>query len=423
MANSEQVAMLKRSVEEWNQWRQRSFIQFDQSKPSIQNMITHISRNAHGFNLDLAFDLNIDLTNADLSYTDLNHANLSCVNLTGANLSYANLHCVNCHQAQIIKANLSNANLHFAMLNGANLRESNLSNANLNNAFLCSASCSKSNFSHTNLRHAKLDNANCKDANFNCANLNYAQLLEASLINANLSYTTLSKANLKRCKAIKANFEYATLTGACIQDWHINNQTKLKHIICDYIYLKNVTKSYGYFDFVPSQRQHKLGWLEHKYAERRPSDGSKIFNQGDFQRLIETLKETVDLIFSQGIDWQIFLNSFHQIQQDFTEENIAVSGIEKKSEGAFVIKLEVPQSMDKAIIEASFGQHYQPLLEAKDAQIKSLESEVESRRRENTRMLKIIETLAEKDSNTYNFQGSQFGGGFAGNDYQGDVKH
>lgn len=334
MANPEQVAMLKRSVTEWNQWRKEN--------PFIEIML----RRTDLSNTELS---NADLSNADLSYTNLNNANLSNAILICSKLYCAELNSVCLSNTALINVNLCNVDLSYTDISNANLYGTDLS---------------YSNFSNANLKNV----------------------------------------NLSECKALNTNFANAILTGACIEDWHINSETNFEDVICDYIYLK--------YDYKTKA-----------FTERRPSDESKIFNQGDFQRLIETSKETVDLIFSQGIDWQIFLNSLQQIQQDFTEENIAVSGIEKKSDSAFVIKLEVPQNANKATIEASFWQHYQPLLEAKDAQIKSLESEVESRRRDNTSLLKIIETLAAKDSNTYNFQGSQFGGGFAGNDYQGDVEH
>lgn len=183
------------------------------------------------------------------------------------------------------------------------------------------------------------------------------------------------------------------------------------NITCDYIYLK-------------------YDWIKDQYLERRPSDQTKIFNPGDFQKLIEKSRETVDLIFSKGIDWNIFLQSFNQIGEKFAEYDLTISAIEKKSDGVFVVKVSVPENSDKSEIEASFWKQYQPLLDAKDAHIKSLESnnkllqqEIESKRKENTDLGNIIKILAAKDNNIYNFQNPQISGGFAARDYQGNVNN
>ena len=99
MANDEHVAMLKKGVSAWNEWR---------------------------------------VANADIR-PDLIQANLSGANLHGANLSEANLRGANLLRADLSGANLAGADLSEADLSGANLIEANLSGANLSGADLSDA--------------------------------------------------------------------------------------------------------------------------------------------------------------------------------------------------------------------------------------------------------------------------------------------
>jgi hypothetical protein len=183
----------------------------------------------------------------------------------------------------------------------------------------------------------------------------------------------------------------AIFTGACIEDWNINSETNLNNVICDYVYLKEDEQ------------------------ERRPSDPKKNFAPGEFTKLFQKALETVDLIFSDGIDWQVFLASFQNLQVEYGSDQLAIQAIEKKPGGAFVIRVEVPLDADKASIEDSFWQKYKPLLEAKDEQIAFYRQEMETKRQENTRLLGIIETMAEKETSKVNMSFHAPVTGVAGN--------
>ena len=74
MTKDEQTALLKRSVKEWNEWRQA--------------------------NIEVA----PDLTGADLSQADLSGADLSQADFSGADLSRTNLREANLSQARYDKA-------------------------------------------------------------------------------------------------------------------------------------------------------------------------------------------------------------------------------------------------------------------------------------------------------------------------------
>jgi hypothetical protein len=168
------------------------------------------------------------------------------------------------------------------------------------------------------------------------------------------------------------------LTGVCIEDWNINSQTNLDDIICDYVYLQN------------------------NQQKRRPHDTNKIFTPGEFTKLFQIALETVDLIFSDGIDWQSFLTSFQKLQIECGGDELAIQAIEKKSGIAFVIRVEVPPDTGKAIIEESFWRKYKSILEAKDKQIAFHHKETETKRKENTRRSGIIETTAKEESSKVN---------------------
>jgi uncharacterized protein YjbI with pentapeptide repeats len=294
----------------------------------------------------------------DLSDTDLKEFYLFKVNLSGANLRKSDLREADLREAELCKANLIEANLI-----GANLSKANLIGANLSGVYLIGADLSG-------------------------VNLSGANLIGADLYGANLIGAKLIGANLRHCTALAANFTRANLTGACIQDWNINQITIFEGVICDYIYYK-IDK-------------------EGTYQERRPRDPNKIFNPGDFQRLIETARETVDLIFSDGIDWKAFLESFHGLQIESENGELSIAGILKKRDGTFVIQIDAPQNTNKAELENRFyqvyeqklaliEQHYQAQLANKDQEITNRDRELlQLYREKSTDMTEIAKLLANR---------------------------
>src|SRR5690349_17422835 len=125
MANHQHLDLLKRSIKDWNDWRQQN--------PEKQP----------------------DLSYAELQevklVTTYGEANLSTdpfgsLEAYGANLSHANLYKANLVGVSLIKINLSSANLHGANLRGADFRGADLSEADLSEADLYG----------TNLKNANL---------------------------------------------------------------------------------------------------------------------------------------------------------------------------------------------------------------------------------------------------------------------------
>jgi hypothetical protein len=99
MANQEQVDLLKRGFDGWNQWRQEN--------PNIVP----------------------DLSDVNLTDTNLSGFNLSITNFNSSDLSRANLRGANLSRSGLIRANLSEANLSGSDLSEAVLRRADFTHS------------------------------------------------------------------------------------------------------------------------------------------------------------------------------------------------------------------------------------------------------------------------------------------------------
>src|SRR5436309_957822 len=124
MADTEQLERLKRSVTEWNLWRQ----EHPHRQPDLSRA---------------------DLSRANLTEANLSLANLTEANLTLANLSRANLFWANLSRARLEMADLTEAHLLRAHLTRANLTSTTFTLANLYWADLSEADLSRTNFTRT----------------------------------------------------------------------------------------------------------------------------------------------------------------------------------------------------------------------------------------------------------------------------------
>ncbi len=129
MANKKQLAMLKRSVDKWNAWREKN--------PEVE--------------VDLS---GADLSDAELTGADLAGADLFDAELTGADLADADL-----FGADLTLADLTDADLTDADLGGADLSEANLRGAFLTHAGLKSAILPFALFDDTDLEGADITDA------------------------------------------------------------------------------------------------------------------------------------------------------------------------------------------------------------------------------------------------------------------------
>lgn len=462
MPDQEQLELLKQGVEVWNRWRSENpQVEIDLSGSTIE-FIDLNEVNLSEANLSYVYFCYINLIKADLRGANLRGATFnvsgysSPVNLSGANLSGANLAEVKFQDTNLSEANFCEANLAKANFHSANCYRANFTKAIFTEAILWNSSPEEdsaltweegdyiepsvvdyvyeklrmnkfheanfaqvdfsyvdlryvdfdgSNLSYTNFFRANLHEANFSRANLERANLretepNWKTLIKASLVgidisgldlsgqdlsNVNLKEANLSGVNFSKALALGTNFEGAVFTGACLEDWRINPLTNFNGVICEYIYFKQ-------------GRQ-----------DRRPYNGS--FKPGEFTALLQVVMETVELIFTDGISWNAFFQSFQELRSQYGD--LSIQAIEKKSGGAFIIRLEVPTKVDKAVIERQVKelyeikfQHqrqcYESELKSKNGQIFLYQEQSEANNKTITSLTEIVKIMAEKENHPTN---------------------
>ena len=307
-----------------------------------------------------SYSIEINLSKANLDNADLSKAKLKEGNLSESELVLAKL-----KEADLTMANLSHADLTKADLFRANLNKANLTEATLTQTDFYQADLSYARLNNTKLMNADLSEANLTRAKLNKSILSEADLSEANLTLANFSYADLTNVNLSTVRALATKFNNAILTGACIEDWNINSKTNFENVICDYIYLKKGKQ------------------------ERRPSDPNRNFKPGEFAKLVEQSIYTVDLVFNNGIDWEAFSSSLQDSQVEYDEQNVFIQAIERKNDGACVIRLSVPLDANKAEIESKVMQSY-------DTKLRVLEADNHRLLQHNASLENIVNTLASR---------------------------
>lgn len=340
-----------------------------------------------------------NLSKSHLSDMDLSNINFESTNLSGAKIARANLSNANLTKSTLKNVDLSQANLNYAQFNdsdceGINLNKADLSyscffranmiranlfqskcyqtdfrEANLESSDLANSDCLRASFYKSNLRLSHFKMANITFANFQEANLQKSFFYAANAINCDFSDADLTNACLAAIRGIDAKFYGATLTGVCIEDWNINTYTDLQNIKCDYVYNKSGWDDDG--NFLPS--------------DRLPHDPAINFKSGEFERFIQKAQNTVDLIFTNGIDWQAFLQAFLKLKSK-TGDELSIYSIEDKWDGYFVVRVNVPPDADKKEIET--------LLKVKDV-------EIEGYRRENTKLFNLLQTALQQPNQAF----------------------
>ena len=209
--------------------------------------------------------------------------------------------------------------------------------------------------------------------------------------------------------ALGTIFSDALLTGACIADWQIGSSTILENIKCDYIFRTRTYKDY-----------------KRQFSGRLPVDPESTFAPGEFTQrfqIIASALETIDITFTEGIDWQAFFQSFQDLRASRPNEDISIQGMERKGD-AFVVRLEVEAEADKAAIETEVKQRYAHQLAALEAQyeerlrlqgahLEDARRTIELERQRNTDLTGVISIVAQNQGSKYDMRGAQFAGGFA----------
>jgi len=308
----------------------------------------------------------IGLTLYSLFGTNFKKADIAESNFTNSNLFYTNLSRANIYRVCFRDAKgLKTSNVSQTILREPKIRE-----------LLTTGQGANGDFSYADLHGANLDHANLNNARLDFADLSHASLCGADLRNADLS----------QAQCVNADFSGATLTGACLEAWNIDSTTILKDVQADFVYLLQNQK------------------------ERRPASGN--FAPGEFTKFFQEVLDTVDLIFREGMDWKAFLISLNNLKVSAGEsgEEIAVQSIENKGDNVFVVRLNVPSQIDKATIHEQFQQDYEHqlvLLETRyKAQLEAKDEVIDVYKHQNTDLMQIIRTQADRPFITINTEQS-----------------
>ncbi len=202
-------------------------------------------------------------------------------------------------------------------------------------------------------------------------NLARADLKGADLSGAILKGANLCSANLSEVRAIGTDFEGADFTGACIANWAISSETNFENVICKYVY------------------------LEDGKQQRRPHDLNQYFVPREFEALIRQVRDTIDLIFVDGVDWQVFFHSFQELRNRYQDDEITIQAIERKGND-FIIRLEVNAVLDeRETIESFFKEQYRARLKLLEEQNASYVKLIEAEKQEKSTLIGIVKTMAE----------------------------
>lgn len=359
MPDQQHLYLLKQNLNIWNEWRRNN--------PEIE--INLIEADLSEINLSGANLSNVDLSGAKLISADLSRVNFSGAYLSGANLSFANLNQADFSFSYLEGCDLSFANLDRANFSGAHLSGANLSFADLTNVDLSFANLTKANFTESNAKLSKFSFADSSGVIFFKANLLRADFEEANLSQANFSFAI----------ALFANFKAAVFTGATVEGWKINSYTILDEVVCDRVYLKSAVQDHNSNNLAGSAELFEID-----------------FAPGEFTRLFQKTRETIKLIFVDGIDWACFVSVFKTLLLEWDSSELSIKAIEAESSGGFVILIEGHFTTEKQKIEESFWLNYNTIL----ADRISNNSDGDTQLLNTDPLLQILEIFADRLDNT-----------------------
>lgn len=287
---------------------------------------------------------NTSFYNQDLSHTDFTGQDLANLDLRAKNFyrtCFRNATGLERSRLDNRYFDLDNPSVQQLLTQGTSL-EQDLSYHNLQGAYL---------------REANLPNSTLIATNLTLADLSSSNLINSNLTRANLSGADLSASNLQSCILVRTdltgtNLTSANLTGACIENWNINNRTNFTGVQCDYIY-----------------RQLDDGG---KPIDRYPRD--RNFEPGEFTSLYQEVEHVVELIFKEGIHWRAFAFALQKLQIDDEGMGLQLRGIEKRGD-LWVVKITHDPAVPSDRVEQKLEAAYEDLknrLAAKEQQVNQL---------------------------------------------------
>ena len=156
-----------------------------------------------------------------------------------------------------------------------------------------------------------------------------------------LSMSREPGATLLETKLHGADLTRAILTGACIQDWSLDAQTKLDFVVCDFIYQK--------VEWDPDQQSVV-------FRDRLPAQAGQFLTPGDLMQWVRrTHIITIDLVFD-SINWRAFHRAFTQVRSIYGNDFIMIQGIDTTQEGDLVIRLNAPLGDIQGQLRSTYDQ-------------------------------------------------------------------
>ncbi|WP_017660543.1 pentapeptide repeat-containing protein [Baaleninema simplex] len=295
MANAEHLWTLKRGVEVWNRWREEN----------------------------------------DRIVPNLHDADLRGLKLAGANLRRA---CLS--ETSLSLADLREADLREADLYEADLFEANLDGAKLDRAYLFRANFYRASLYGVSLYRAMLGRADLTKASVRDADLTEASLSEANLTQTNFTGSNLSKTFLKSVRAIATVFDEAILTGACLQDWQTDGDTRLERAVCEFVF----------FEYDVNQ---------HLFRRRYPRNPGQMLEPGALAALFAPKPQVFGLSVSASMSWTALRETLETLQTTRPEDELQLSAIEQTEAGKLVLRLSVSAKSDVLEVERLFRQEYE----------------------------------------------------------------
>jgi len=228
-------------------------------------------------------------------------------------------------------------------------------------------------------REANYRNADLSFTDLEGADLSYLNLAGANFTGAILRDANLEGAILRDVRAVGTDFTGARFTGACIENWSIDASTKLRQVDCRFVFLQECPKP-GTTD-----------------RDRQPASGE--FEPGDFEQLYQTVMDTFELIFRNGLDWKTFQASLDEVRQANPTARLQMQSVETKGDGYVVVKLRAEGNESKAQLHQELWQAYVERIRALEGTyqqaIADKQSQLDDYRAQNQTLLEITRQLAQ----------------------------
>jgi hypothetical protein len=229
-----------------------------------------------------------------------------------------------------------------------------------------------------------------------------------------------------RAQLYRANLSAACFTGAYIQDWGISTETRLDHVVCDYIYMR-----------LPSR--------DDPDPCRKPDNRAEVFQPGDFADFIAPILKTLDLYQQQHVDPRSVaktyktIDLFHhagldpgaaalalqQLATQHPEAGIEVLTLEGRGQDKIRLQARVSDQADRSQLSAQYFEHYSQFKALPYPDLQALLAGIAEKDSQIHRLGTMLETAIQQPRfyvETYQNQGEFIMSQSKGNIQIGDVQ-